>query len=371
MAKQIRRYRQNKKAASGTAILACVLAVIVVIAAALLVLTLTGRLDHLLGKKPAETDPASTDAAQSDVPGTEAPGTDTEGQGTEPATEPTDTKPAETDPPVTQAPETLPGKDTFVDLTIEDTQKGLLVMIDGDREYVFPDKSNVTEIYGKKNDCYGLINSTVTLNIEAIDALNRMMEDFFNATVGKGPEGRGISDVIVSGAFRSFEDQEKLFDQYGASSTFAPGHTDYHSGYSFYLKAYNASAGTRELDKAGEAYAWIAENAWKYGFICRYPTAKKATIGGLMDGTGHYRYVGKAHAAAMYQNNWCLEEYLEYVKDYTYQSPLKVTDGSGTKYEIFYAACDLNATVRIPVNDKVPYTISGNNYDGFVICYQR
>lgn len=362
MAKQIRRYRQNKKAASGTAILACVLAVIVVIAAALLVLTLTGRLDKLFGKKPVETDPPGTEPPATEAQDTDAPGTDpvvTEPE-TEPATE-----------PVTEPPETLPGKDTYVDLTFEDIPNGILVLIDADREYVFPDKSNVTEIYGKKNDCYGLINSTVTLNIEAIDALNRMMEDFFNATVGKGPEGRGISDVIVSGAFRSFEDQETLFNQYGASSTFAPGHTDYHSGYSFYLKAYNASAGTRELDKAGEAYAWIAENAWKYGFICRYPTAKKATIGGLMDGTGHYRYVGKAHAAAMYQNNWCLEEYLEYVKDYTYQSPLKVTDGSGTKYEIFYAACDLNSTVRIPVNDKVPYTISGNNYDGFVICYQR
>lgn len=362
MAKQIRRYRQNKKAASGTAILACVLAVIVVIAAALLVLTLTGRLDRLLGKKPVETDPPGTEPPVTDVQDTDAPGTDP--VVTEPETEPVTE-------PVTEPPETLPGKDTYVDLTFEDIPNGILVMIDADREYVFPDKSNVTEIYGKKNDCYGLINSTVTLNIEAIEALNRMMEDFYNATVGKGPEGRGISDVIVSGAYRSFEDQKALFDQYGASSTFAPGHTDYHSGYSFYLKAYNKEAGTRELDKAGEAYAWIAENAWKYGFICRYPTAKKAVIGGLMDGTGHYRYVGKAHAAAMYQNNWCLEEYLEYVKDYTYQSPLKVTDGSGTKYEIFYAACDLNSTVRIPVNDKVPYTISGNNYDGFVICYQR
>ena len=358
MSNQIRRYRQNQKSASGTAILICVLAVIVVVAAALLVLTLTGRLDSLFGKKnPSVTDPPATETPGTDVPGTDAPGTDA------PGTEPASTEPASTEPAATEVPETQPGRETYTDLKYEDILKGLLVLIDADREYVFPDKSNVTEIYGKKNDCYGLSGSTVTLNIEAIGALNEMMEDFFTAS--------GLSDVIVTSGFRSYDEQSDLFDRYGSSSTFAPGYTDYHSGYSFYLKAYNKDAGTRELDKAGTPYAWIAENAWKYGFICRYPTAKKAEIGGLMDGTGHYRYVGKAHAAAMYQNNWCLEEYLEYVKDYTYQSPLKVTDANGTKYEIFYAACDLNATVRIPLNDANPCTVSGNNYDGLVVCYQR
>ena len=353
MPTQIRRYRQNKKAASGTAVLMCILAVIFVIAAALLVLTVTGRLDGLFrGKTPAETDPPATDAPGTAEPETNPPETDAPG-----------TDAPVTEPPVTEAPETQPGRETYTDLTFEDISDGLLVLIDADHEYVFPEKSNVTEIYGKKNDCYGLSGSTVTLNIEAINALNRMMEDFFAAS--------GLGDVIVTSGFRSYDEQSDLFDRYGSSSTFAPGHTDYHSGYSFYLKAYNREAGTRELDKAGTPYAWIAENAWKYGFICRYPTAKKAAIGGLMDGTGHYRYVGKANAAAMYQNNWCLEEYLEFVKDYTYQSPLKVTDADGTKYEIFYAACDLNAIVRIPLNTANPCTISGNNYDGFVVCYQR
>ncbi len=359
MANQIRRYRQNKKAASGTTILACVLAVVVVLAAALLVLTVTGRLDGLLGgKKPAVTDPTEDTEPAAETPG--ETGSET-GSETEPETDPV-TEPAVTEPE-TQPEETKPGTTKHLDLTYEDLGTGLLVLIDAEHEYQFPKASGTTVVYGKKNVSYGLANSTIELNPEALNALNAMMADFSAAT--------DKWDVLLASGYRSYDYQKDLFDQYGKSSTFEPGHTDYHSGNSFYLKTYNASAGTREVDKSGDEYAWIAENAWKYGFICRYPTAKKNVIGGLTDGTGHYRYVGKAHAAAMHEHNWCLEEYLEYVKDYTYASPMTVVDADGTAYSIYYAACDLNSIVRIPVSDTVPYHVSGNNYDGFVVCTQK
>ena len=56
-------------------------------------------------------------------------------------------------------------------------------------------------------------------------------------------------------------------------------------------------------------YSWLAENAYKYGFINRYPADKK-DITGVINEPWHYRYVGKEAAEEMYLSGLCLEEYL-------------------------------------------------------------
>lgn len=57
-------------------------------------------------------------------------------------------------------------------------------------------------------------------------------------------------------------------------------------------------------------YNWLAENAYKYGFILRYPP-NKTEITGIDYEPWHYRYVGKKAAAEIYEQGICLEEYLE------------------------------------------------------------
>lgn len=57
-------------------------------------------------------------------------------------------------------------------------------------------------------------------------------------------------------------------------------------------------------------YEWLSENAHKYGFINRYP-ADKVEITGISNERWHYRYVGKEVAEIMYEENLCLEEYIE------------------------------------------------------------
>jgi D-alanyl-D-alanine carboxypeptidase len=54
---------------------------------------------------------------------------------------------------------------------------------------------------------------------------------------------------------------------------------------------------------------WLKDNAWKYGFILRYPQNKQA-ITGVEYEAWHYRYVGKQAAKDMHERNICLEEYL-------------------------------------------------------------
>lgn len=60
-------------------------------------------------------------------------------------------------------------------------------------------------------------------------------------------------------------------------------------------------------------YAWLAENAYKYGFIKRYPS-EKVEITGINNEPWHYRYVGTEAAAQMQESGLCLEEYIEQLK---------------------------------------------------------
>lgn len=66
-----------------------------------------------------------------------------------------------------------------------------------------------------------------------------------------------------------------------------------------------------DLDKsdAWDVYNWLDANAWKYGFILRYPP-DKTEITGTSYEPWHYRYVGKTVAKEIYERQICLEEYL-------------------------------------------------------------
>lgn len=70
------------------------------------------------------------------------------------------------------------------------------------------------------------------------------------------------------------------------------------------------------LDERQEETAvqqWLMNNSWKYGFILRYPNAKR-DITGIYYEPWHYRYVGKEVAKEIYEKGICFEEYLEELK---------------------------------------------------------
>lgn len=60
-------------------------------------------------------------------------------------------------------------------------------------------------------------------------------------------------------------------------------------------------------------YTWLANNAYKYGFIKRYPD-NKIEITGVNNEPWHYRYVGVDAALEMQKKGLCLEEYIETLK---------------------------------------------------------
>lgn len=67
----------------------------------------------------------------------------------------------------------------------------------------------------------------------------------------------------------------------------------------------SASAGFASTDE----YKWLTQNAFKYGFVLRYPD-DKTDVTGMIFQPWHWRYVGIEAATEMKNNNQCLEEYL-------------------------------------------------------------
>ncbi len=60
-----------------------------------------------------------------------------------------------------------------------------------------------------------------------------------------------------------------------------------------------------------EAFSWLMDNSWKFGFILRY-RENKSELTGYQFEPWHFRYVGRYHSERIYKLDLCLEEYLEY-----------------------------------------------------------
>ena len=162
-------------------------------------------------------------------------------------------------------------------------------------------------------------------NDQAVDAracpdLQDMLGDMSQA---------GLSPLICS-SYRSQERQQELYDNKvqrvmaeGASREAAqaeaarwvarPGTSEHQTG----LAVDIVSLSNQMLDETQEStpeFQWLAENAWKYGFILRYPSDKSEKTDIAYE-PWHFRFVGKEAAEEMHDLGLCLEEYLESLAD--------------------------------------------------------
>ena len=86
-----------------------------------------------------------------------------------------------------------------------------------------------------------------------------------------------------------------------------PGASEHNAGLAFDLSSNGLVGYPFGSSKAGK---WVAENAWKYGFIMRYPDGTTPITGYAYE-PWHYRYIGVEHAEAFKDNpKLTLEEYL-------------------------------------------------------------
>ncbi len=126
--------------------------------------------------------------------------------------------------------------------------------------------------------------------------------------------------LIVSSSYRSYEEQDEVYKDfyYSKGQTYAdayaarPGNSEHQTGLA--LDIFTPNGTTTATFENTEAYTWLINNSYKYGFILRYPK-DKTYITGYEYESWHYRYVGKDLATKIYNEGITFDEYYAYYLD--------------------------------------------------------
>lgn len=128
----------------------------------------------------------------------------------------------------------------------------------------------------------------------------------------------GISYTVTS-AYRSFADQVQAYnfwldyndgDSISTDTVSArPGHSEHQLGTTVdFITSQNGGIFYGFENTA--LSAWLAANAWKYGFVMSYPAGSQPITGYVYE-PWHYRYIGVESAAEFVQTGLTLTEWLE------------------------------------------------------------
>ncbi|MBQ9120964.1 MAG: M15 family metallopeptidase [Clostridia bacterium] len=182
-----------------------------------------------------------------------------------------------------------------------------------------PAPVDLTELSGTRHDgrpvqkmleCDAMALQAMFLELEALGYLDEVSKDGFTFSVTSG--------------YRSYEYQASLFEIYKnqymaggmteeealqrvSKTTALPGKSEHQTG--LCVDMHDRLCATADFDTS-PVFAWLSENAWKFGFILRYPKGKE-TVTGYSYEPWHYRFVGRYHAEQMHRSGLCLEEYIK------------------------------------------------------------
>ncbi|NOU85087.1 D-Ala-D-Ala carboxypeptidase VanY [Paenibacillus sp. LMG 31460] len=233
-------------------------------------------------------------------------------------------------------------------VTKDQIYKGNLLLVNKDHP-VPPgaEESEAVNLFKHKELVNGFIvmDKTIQLSPSLVQKFSKMIDAAAND---------GVNRFLISSGYRDNKEQNQLYKQMGADYALPAGNSEHNLGLSL-----DIGSTQTEMSKAPEG-KWLKKNAWRYGFILRYP-ADKTAITGIQSEPWHFRYVGLPHSAIMQEKNFVLEQYLNFLKE---KKTIKTTVDNQT-YEISYYPVSKNTTILVPANGR--YQISGNNMDGIIV----
>lgn len=123
--------------------------------------------------------------------------------------------------------------------------------------------------------------------------------------------------LMISSSYRTYNEQKIVYDnykkkrgeKYADSIAARPGSSEHQTGLT--LDIFSKENSNKNTFWDTEVSKWLMNNAYKYGFILRYPE-DKVNVTGYNYESWHYRYVGKEAAKYIYDNNITFEEYYAY-----------------------------------------------------------
>lgn len=255
---------------------------------------------------------------------------------------------------------------TAVEIDNSEIYAGPLVLVNNYYDCKF-DGDDLVSVLEEGSQKYKVSDFEVKVNSSVMPSLDDMLSDFYDLT--------GNRNTMVVSGYRSKdlqtelyeEDKESKGDYYtGDDMVAVPGYSEHQTGYCVDFSTMDSDGIMGDFDNEGE-YSWVLENCAKYGFILRYPEDKVA-VTEIGYETWHYRYVGTPHSLYIMQNNLCLEEYIELLKNHPIEEPLYITDLSLTNWMVYYTPAESGDTTSVEVPKENDYQISGNNAGGFVVA---
>ncbi|CEN21743.1 D-alanyl-D-alanine carboxypeptidase [[Clostridium] sordellii] len=120
-------------------------------------------------------------------------------------------------------------------------------------------------------------------------------------------------EFLGTSAYRSYQTQEETYlnrvnsvgEEEANKYVAKPGKSEHQTGL-----AIDVTNKDRWFVKSTKEAKWLEENAYKFGFILRYPE-DKTDITGVAYEPWHIRYVGKKVAKEIYEKKIAFEEYIE------------------------------------------------------------
>ena len=164
-------------------------------------------------------------------------------------------------------------------------------------------------MYNENRDkLFSIKSSDVKARVAVLEAVNKMMCEFYKTY--------GTANMVLMSGYSGSDKGSDLA-----------------TGYSVDFSLLNSDGSYSKFNAVG-SYQWIAQNAYKYGLILRYPELESANTG-VTGETGIMRYVGQPHSQIMSKNDMCLEEYLAYIKNHNYENAVGYTTDDGSNYAIY------------------------------------
>ncbi len=149
-------------------------------------------------------------------------------------------------------------------------------------------------------------NKNVKVTKKTYEAFTKMYNDALK---------EGITFYVTSG-YRSYDEQLEIFNEYkdklgekeALNHAAKAGFSEHQTGLVLDIFTKGATIKTFQSTKAS---TWLYNNAYKYGFIQRYPKGKE-NITGYNYEAWHYRYVGTEVAEEIKKLDITFDEYYEY-----------------------------------------------------------
>lgn len=210
--------------------------------------------------------------------------------------------------------------------------------------------------------------STVLLEYGAVNALSALMKQL-----------NGWKEICAISGWRSMEEQKEIYAQsleengqeFTKKFVALPGCSEHQTGLAIdlALKQDNIDFICPDFPYAGICQTF-REKAVHFGFIERYPQGKEQ-ITGIAHEPWHFRYVGTPHAEIISKHNFSLEEYHQFLKQYPYGQKQYLYSGQEAHFSVSYLEARRKGDTRFEMDDNIPFSVSGNNMDGFIITERR